>query len=92
MTNFTYEPQNTEQIETLARLLADICIKIITDTDHCEIASDTVARALFWAEHIVSEKSVIVSETLAKLHGELVSGNDDDGFDDDFDDYEEVDE
>jgi hypothetical protein len=91
MTSFTLEPQNTEEVETLSRLIADICIKIITDANHCEIASDTVAKALFWAEHIVSEKCFIVSETLARLHGDLISG-DDGGFDDGFEDYEEVDD
>ncbi len=88
MSSFTFEPQNTEQVETLARLLADICIKIIDDTEHCEIAADTVAQALFWAEHIVSEKSVIVSETLARLHYELINGDDIDDEPDDLEDAE----
>ena len=86
MTSFTFEPQNTEQVEILSRLLADICIKILIDTDHCEIAADTVAKALFFAEHIVSEKSVVVSDSLARLHYELIHGNEADDYPDDLED------
>lgn len=71
MTEFPFQPQNTEQVEALSRQIADICIKILLDANHCEIAADTVAQALFWAEHIVSEKNVVVSETLARLHGSI---------------------
>ena len=88
MTAYTFEPQNTEQVEALSRQLADICIKILVESNHCEIAADTVARALFFAEHIVSEKSVVVSETLARLHGELINGDD---IDDEPDDLEDAD-
>ena len=86
MTAYTFKPQNTEQVETLSRLLADICIKILIDTDHCEIAADTVAQALFFAEHIVSEKSVVVSDKLARLHYELINGDDADDYPDDLED------
>jgi hypothetical protein len=71
MTDFPFEPQNTEHVEELSRQIAEICIKVLMDNNHCEIAADTVAKALFWAEHIVSEKNVIVSETLARLHGSI---------------------
>ena len=66
------ELEHMDAVEALARQLADICIARLVKTDHDDITADVVARALFWAEHYVSEKNGQVADILARLHGEMM--------------------
>ena len=64
---FVFEPQNTEEIISLGESLADICQKLIRDSDHCPIISDTVGRALVHAVNLVSEDEPVVADRIGKF-------------------------